>query len=61
MGKNSEDTPIWIYDDNYWTMSKYEDSGEHFWVINNNGTLNNDTSCYKVRPVVELYKSALQN
>ena len=63
--KNTEDTPSWVYDNDYWTITKFEDSiHESVWVIRSDGKLDNYNcdgygASFKLRPVVELYKSAL--
>ena len=65
---NNEDTPSWVYNDNYgyWTMSKVDDSTASIWFVNDQGNLiglshfvyYNEVDC-AVRPVVEIYKTAL--
>ena len=55
------DTPTWVYNWNYWywTMSQYGDSS-NVWIVDNYGILhyNDPSNSFKVRPVLELSKSA---
>ena len=55
-----ENTPSWVYSNNYWywTMSEYNSSWVYY--VNGSGTLNPTASSdgLKVRPVLELNKSA---
>ena len=62
---NSENTPSWVYNSNYWywTMSQYEDSASRVWGVVYGGDV---YSCYVydsygvVRPVVNLKKSVIE-
>ena len=62
---NTETTPSWVYNDNYsyWTMSLYNSSTSGVWNVSFDGgstginVYNNDRV---VRPVINLYKSAMQ-
>ena len=68
-GVNSESTPSWVYNSNYWywTMTPYNESSSSVWVVSNNGGLVSDGVEYYhykssggvVRPVIVLPKSAL--
>ena len=60
----SNSIPDWLYnsDFEYWTMSKQDSSTYNVWYINSIGNAKPgtvDTSNRVIRPVVELYKSAL--
>ena len=65
MNLNSENTPSWVYNSNYyyWTMSPYQDEASRVWGIYDDGRVrarriyNSFTSV--VRPVVTFSKSAL--
>ncbi len=55
----TENTPNWLKAFSSWTMSKVEDSS-NVWVINGNTIISEEVdSLNRIRPVVELYKSAL--
>ena len=59
---NANNTPSWVYNSNYeyWTMSRYEDS-QNFWYISMYGGLGSEypsSKSFGVRPVLELSKSA---
>ena len=65
MNLNSENTPSWVYNSNYyyWTMSPYQDEASRVWDINYTGDAGADEiyphyACV-VRPVVTFSKSAL--
>ena len=60
----SNSIPDWLYNSGfeYWTMSKQDSSTYNVWYINSIGNAKPgtvDTSNRVIRPVVELYKSAL--
>ena len=65
MNLNSESTPSWVYNSNYfyWTMSPYQDEALRVWRISSYGDVNAGGvwDCLRnvVRPVVTLSKSAL--
>lgn len=73
---NDITSPSWIYnsDYTYWTMSPSEDSGSNIWYVSENGVIfvdgydrrafiNNSDDAYRhvIRPVITLYKTALEN
>ncbi len=66
---SSESTPDWVYNTNsyYWTMSKYEDSSQSVYTVEQNGHLNNnliyDGDSYGglIRPVIILDKSVIED
>ena len=55
----------WVYNSNYgyWTMTPYENSNEKVWKIVDDGSLFNDFTYQPgaVHPVINVYKSAIQN
>ena len=64
MNYNSENTPSWVYNSNYWywTMSQHEDSASNVWIVSNDGIVGNRSvggTNGVVRPVVTLLKSSL--
>ena len=65
MNLNSESTPSWVYNSNYyyWTMSPFQDEARRVWDIDINGNVGASgvwNSCNSVvRPVVTFSKSAL--
>ena len=64
MNYNSENTPSWVYNSNYWywTMSQYGDSASDVWDVNSSGYVSYDSVTLNsgvVRPVVTLLKSSL--
>ncbi len=65
MNLNSESTPSWVYNSNYfyWTMSPYQDEALRVWRISSYGDVNPGGvwDCLRnvVRPVVTFSKSAL--
>ena len=66
MSLNTENTPSWVYNENYyyWTMSPYDDSASRVWcVIYSGGNVCNsgvdDCSNHVVRPVITLLKSSI--
>ena len=64
-----DNVPKWVYNNQYtyWTMSQYGDSDYHIWSVDNNGDLINYSGYLTtygsrvVRPVINLYKSAIDN
>ena len=61
---NTENTPSWVYNSNYWywTMSQYEDSSSIVWYVRSDGRVDiNDVfnSSDVVRPVITLLKSSI--
>ncbi len=66
MSLNSESTPSWVYNNNYyyWTMSPFQDEANRVWVIDASGGVSARNVwdiflSYVVRPVVTFSKSAL--
>ena len=66
MGLNSENTPSWVYNNNYgyWTMSSLDDYPSNVWGVNYNGSVYSSTVWYynsrpAVRPVITLSKNAI--
>ena len=65
MNLNSESTPSWVYNSNYyyWTMSPFQDEARRVWDVGSNGGVNavRVWGGYNgvVRPVVTFSKSAL--
>lgn len=58
----SSDTPLWVYNSSYWTMTSFEDSSSRVWYVINDGRLVNyavNINSNMVRPVVLLKKSVL--
>lgn len=62
----NDDVPVWVYNNNYsyLTMSQYNDSTYGVWIVNNVGTLGicgrlDGIQSAVVRPVIVLYKSAI--
>ena len=59
--------PTWFYNEKYWywTMIANENSDYELWVVTNEGHINTSSSVGKyttvVRPVIELYKCAIDN
>ena len=62
--QKTENTPSWVYNENYWywTMIQYNDSASNVWSVNGDGSLDNHgvtSSNGAVRPVITISKSAL--
>ena len=60
----TENTPSWVYSNNYsyWTISPSDDSAVRVWNVSGDGSLGNDLvydSIGVVRPVITISKSAL--
>jgi hypothetical protein len=63
--EKTSNTPSWVYnsDYDYWTMSQYNDSLKKVWYVCYDGELRTQevNELGVVRPVINLYKSAIQN
>lgn len=59
--KASENTPTWVYEYSYWTMTPYDDDMYEYYIVTQNGILSSRwlEDKYLVRPVINLKKSAL--
>ena len=65
--QKTENTPSWVYNENYWywTMSQYNDSASNVWYMGNNGSPSCNFVYYSfgnsgaVRPVIVISKSVL--
>ena len=59
-------TPDWVYNSNYWywTMSPYNNTSSNVWYVNSDGSVGSNyvySSGGAVRPVINVYKSAIQS
>ena len=65
MNLNTENTPSWVYNSQYyyWTMSQYDDSASFVWGVTSDGSVYGDygvsSSGSVVRPVITLLKSSI--
>ena len=62
--RKTENTPSWVYNENYWywTMSQYNDSASNVWGVHGGGGLGSYSvhdGYGAVRPVITILKSAL--